>query len=232
MANFNSLLKFIEMVLGAAKKDFTDAAKGVDRVGLSAQAPLTDKIRAAIAKKALGLLVELARGADQISVLAQLALRELIKWRAKWTVLKYADEAAYRAGIVSDTVVVEGNLLLNEGITEMLKLLIGDTATAFSDANARLGVGDSNTAAAATQTDLQASTNKTYKAMDTGFPQVTDQTVTFQSTFSSSDANYAWQEYVADNGSSAGKTLNRKVQSLGTKADPAIWTLKLDVTIS
>ncbi|MFA5451407.1 MAG: hypothetical protein WC231_05415, partial [Dehalococcoidales bacterium] len=61
MASFNNFFKFIEMVLATAKKDFADTAKGIDRVGLRAQVPLTDKIR----------------------------------WKAKWTVLKYADEAAY-----------------------------------------------------------------------------------------------------------------------------------------
>src|SRR3972149_69403 len=60
---------------------------------------------------------------------------------------------------------IEGNLLLNEGITALQNLLIGAAETAFNNANSYLGVGDSSTAASAGQTGLQASTNKLYKAM-------------------------------------------------------------------
>ena len=60
----------------------------------------------------------------------------------------------------------EGNCLLNTGIDEMWDLITGDSANHFNNASAQIGVGDSNTAANATQTDLQAATNKTYKGME------------------------------------------------------------------
>lgn len=51
--------------------------------------------------------------------------------------------------------------------------VVGDAFTAFNNANAYLGVGDSSTAFSAAQTDLQASTNKLRKAMDSTYPQRT-----------------------------------------------------------
>jgi len=153
--------------------------------------------------------------------------------RTRWIIRRFADEAEFRAGRAYAESVIDGNLLLNEGIGELWDLACGlGTPTAFSNTNARLGVGDSNTAEAATQTDLQAATNKTYKAMETGYPSRTNQTVTWRSVFGASDANYAWNEFVVDNGATAGKTLNRKVSAQGTKASGQVWTLDLQITLS
>lgn len=125
-----------------------------------------------------------------------------------------------------------GNLFLNEGLNELWNLVCGAAATAYNNANAQLGVGDSTTAAAATQTDLQASTNKLFKAMDASFPTSgTSQKGTFKSTYGTSDANFAWQEWSVRNGSSeaAAKNINRKVESLGTKST-GTWTLTVDLS--
>jgi hypothetical protein len=135
-------------------------------------------------------------------------------------------------GNLTEHLDIEGNLLLNEGITELLTLLIGGSATAYSNANAQLGVGDSSTAANAGQADLQAATNKVYVGMDATYPQVADQTVTFRATFDGSTANFAWNEWSIRNGSSANKNLNRKVATMGTKASGTIWVLTVSVTIS
>lgn len=127
---------------------------------------------------------------------------------------------------------VPGNLLLNEGIQQMLDLLTGAVTTnKFDNANSRIGVGDSSTAEAATQTDLQAATNKTYKAMNATFPSRANQTVSFQSDFTTAEANYVWNEWMVDNGSGPLKSLNRKVASLGTKTT-GTWTLTGTITIS
>ena len=93
-------------------------------------------------------------------------------------------------------------------------------------------MGDSTTAAAVGQTDLQAATNKLRKAMDAGFPWVWEGTVTWQATFGTSDANWAWQEWGVFNAAAAGTMLNRKVTSLGTKTSAATWQLTVTVTIA
>ncbi len=127
----------------------------------------------------------------------------------------------------------EGNCLLNTGIDEMWDLITGVVSGAthiFDNAAAQIGVGDSSTAADATQTDLQAATNKTYKGMETGYPTSTSQKATFKASFGSSDANYVWNEWVVKQ-STSGKCLNRKVESLGTKSS-GTWTLEVSITLS
>ena len=124
----------------------------------------------------------------------------------------------------------EGNCLLNTGIDEIWDLIAGDSASHFNNAAAQIGVGDSSTAASPSQTDLQAASNKTYKAMESGYPTTATQKATFKSSFGESDANYAWNEWVVKQ-STSGKCLNRKAESLGTKSG-GTWTLEVSITLS
>lgn len=138
---------------------------------------------------------------------------------------------------------VAGNLLLNEGIQRMLDLLIGVAGTAFNNANSYLGVGDTATAAAATQTELlatQNAANRFYKGMNATYPQRVSQTVTWQADFTSAEGNFVWNEWsvaagattASGSGYLVGTTnLNRKVAALGTKVT-GTWTLSVSVTIS
>lgn len=81
-----------------------------------------------------------------------------------------------------------------------------------------------------TETDL-AGASKTYKGMEAGFPTSTAQKATFKSSFGSGDANYVWGEWVVKQATSA-KCINRKVDSMGTKASGTTWTLEVDITLS
>lgn len=161
-------------------------------------------------------------------------MKETVSENAFWRIRKFANDDAYSADNPYEVSRFAGNLLLNEGINELLTLACGTGATKFDNANAYIGVGDSNTAAAASQTGLQASTNKTYKAMDTSYPTYgTNQKVTFKSTFGSSDANHAWEEFTVANGNSdSAKNLNRKVSRQGTKSAGQTWELTLEITLS
>ncbi len=124
----------------------------------------------------------------------------------------------------------EGNCLLNTGIDEMWDLITGDSSAHFDNSNAQIGVGDDDTTTDATQTDLQAATNKTYKGMETGYPTSTSQKATFRASFGNAEANFAWNEWVVKQ-SSSGKCLNRKVDALGTKTS-GTWTLEVSITLS
>jgi hypothetical protein len=161
-----------------------------------------------------------------------IVVREHITWKVAWRLEKYLGEIR-AASQPYDVVVGEGNLLLNAGGTEVAKLIVGDgTAVAFSAANARIGVGDSATAAAVGQTDLQAGANKAYAAMNASYPQVSAQTMSFQADFGTAVANFAWQEWVIDNKLAAGtKALNRKVTSLGTKTSANTWRFGVTITV-
>src|SRR3569832_1034389 len=141
--------------------------------------------------------------------------------RRKWIIRRYADDGAFAADQPYDVSEIDGNLLLNEGIGEMLDLLIGvGSPTTFSNANARLGVGDSSTAESAAQTDLQAATNKTYKAMAASYPSRTAQTVTWRAVFGGTDANYAWAEFCVDNGSWPSATMRRNASRARSSRSP------------
>ena len=162
-------------------------------------------------------------------------------WQVQARVDKYHEDiAAFPGGPAAfyaqcrpyETVLGTKNGLLNEGINALWTLVAGGAETAFSNTDARLGVGDSSTAFNATQTDLQAATNKLYKAMESGYPTYgSTQKITFKSSFGSGDANYAWNEWSVDNGSAAAKNLNRKVESLGTKAS-GTWVLTVEISLS
>lgn len=117
-------------------------------------------------------------------------------------------------------------------VNVMAPALIGAAYTPFSAANAYLGVGDSTTAHAVGQTDLQAATNKLRKAMDATFPTNSSGTLTFRATFVEAEANFAWQEWAVFNASSAGTMLNRRVQSLGTKPSTEQWRLSVTVAVA
>ena len=114
----------------------------------------------------------------------------------------------------------------------LASLSVGAGGTAFNNANAYIGVGDSTTAFAAAQTDLQAASNKLRKAMDATYPQVAANVMTFRSTFATGDANFAWQEWAIFNASSAGTMMNRKVESLGTKTSAQSWQITVTVTLA
>ena len=138
--------------------------------------------------------------------------------------------------VVKPYEVIEGkdNCLLNSGIDTIWDLVTGAVSGAshiFDNSHAQIGVGDSSTAANATQTDLQAAANKTYKGMESGFPTSTAQKITCKSSFGSSDANYVWNEWVVKQSTST-KCLNRKVSSMGTKASGSTWTLEITITLS
>ena len=127
------------------------------------------------------------------------------------------------------------NLLVNTGIALMLNLLIGAGGTTYANANAYLGIGDSSTAAAASQTDLQASTNRVKKVMDATYPSLSGQTMTWRCTYSTSEGNFAINEAGLFNGGPAfatGTMMNRIVSSLGTKTSATTLQLTLTITIS
>jgi hypothetical protein len=174
-----------------------------------------------------------------------------VSWKAKWQIDKFKDPkgeiaSALQAGMpVAKAISLyaqafictekfEANIALNEGLQALIGLIAGiGSETAWNNASAYLGVGDSNAAENATHTGLQAATNKLWKAMDATYPQRTNQMCDWRATFGSADANYAWEEYTVVNASSdTGKNLNRKISSKGTKVAGETWVLSVQVSFS
>ena len=192
---------------------------------------------------------DIVKGKVSVGVGMKTEVKEGFSEKAKWHIRKFEDpdgsiERASRAGMPmgdllsqfgdpADELVIEGNLMLNEGINELWKLVSTSGATKFDNSSSYIGVGNDNTAAAADQTGLIGSSKK-YVAMDGGYPTAgTSQKSTWRSTFGVADANWHWQEITVANGSSdAAKNLNRKVQDLGTKASGTTWICTLEITLS
>jgi hypothetical protein len=168
-----------------------------------------------------------------------------IRWNCMVRVLKYKkDVVPYKNAKREieffnefdpfDVVESEGNLLLWNGMRGIWLGLWGSPVPygPYNSTYAQIGVGDSSTAATASQTDLLGS-NKTYIAMDSTYPQISGSTPpsnTYQSSFGSAQANYAWNEFVLKSTYNS-YCLNRKVQSLGTKTAGTTWVLQMILTM-
>lgn len=126
--------------------------------------------------------------------------------------------------------------LTNTGKAAIAFAIAGDTTyDPFDVTNACLGVGDGTAVFAATQVNLQG-TNKLRKNVDTA-PTFSNSntTITFVATFTTAEANYAWQEdgifnAVAD---AAGEMLTRNVAYLITKTSSVsvVFTKTLTVAV-
>lgn len=197
----------------------TDAGLGRDNIGVASQLNLTDHSNKWSGK----FFIDKWEFPEEIRTEAELMLKggatiEQVKAR-------FGDKYYLGKTFAGE------NLLLNEGINALWTLVGGGAETLYNNANARLGVGASATAAAATDTGLL--TTPTFVAMDASYPTYgTVQKITFRSTFTSAVANIAWNEFSADNGNTANKNLNRLVSAQGTKTSGQTWQLTLDVTLS
>lgn len=123
------------------------------------------------------------------------------------------------------------NIFLTVGINEIWALVIGQSSNSFNAASATIGIGDSAAGSVAGQLDLQATSNKTYKAMTSGYPVPSNGAVQFQAIFDTADANYVWNEFVIRQSTSL-ICIDRGVQALGTKAAGTKWTATVTLSIS
>lgn len=114
--------------------------------------------------------------------------------------------------------------------SEIAKMIKGDSYTAFDNTNAYLGVGNSSTAFAASQTDLQGASTKR-NAMESGYPTISGVDLDYRALFGTSEANFAWEEWGVFDASTGGNMLNRKVSSLGTKTSSESWQLTVTLTV-
>lgn len=154
------------------------------------------------------------------------------------------------ARITPDEIVTaDGNELTTAGLSRIANLIIGTASTpAFSGpstgAKGLIGVGNGTAAFGAGQTDLQGASK--FFAPITGTPSVSGGAFTASTLFLAAEANFAWEEWcfaigtgttvknaaLATAGGGSAVMLNRKVQTLGTKASGAEWTLTATVTLS
>ena len=162
-------------------------------------------------------------------------------WKVDWLLEKWDDTKDTLKEVVdlgSETfttkdLVFGGNIVLDSGANEMLKLIAGDTsATPYNYTNAKIFVGTDSTAESASQTGVIASgANRAYASMDTGYPVVSNRTLTFRASFDNNTANFEWNEASITNGTGVGNVaINRKVSSMGTK-NGGTWTLQISISL-
>jgi len=142
-----------------------------------------------------------------------------------------------------------GNQLLDTtggaGASSIISRLI-TTNQVWDQTHCGIAVGDSATGDAATQTDLQAATNKWYEDNDASFPALSGtQVLQAKSSFGASDGNFAWNEWIffavvvgttvitpAASLNANWRAINRKAPAaLGTKSS-GVWTLTIDLTFT
>lgn len=135
-----------------------------------------------------------------------------------------------------------GNLVLNAGWTRLMNLLTGQGGglQAYDATHTRIGLGTSTTAAAYTQTDLQAAVNSSnrYWKLVSGAGSLGTRTLAFSAAVGTGDGNFSWQEWGIDQGTADGSDaatspmLNRAVSDQGTKVNGQTWTITATFTFS
>lgn len=154
-------------------------------------------------------------------------------WQVDWCVEKWHNMKDKISGIAPYEVVNAGqNIILDNGATEMLKLICGTGGTPFDQANGKIYVGTDTTSENASQTGVIASGgNRAFANLDSGYPQVSGRTAVFRATFGEDAANFAWNEASVTNGSGVGSiAMNRKVSEMGTK-NRGTWTMQITISL-
>lgn len=160
---------------------------------------------------------------------------------------KGADLKAWLSAPDLGTVEADGNLLVNNGLTRITNLITGGGGAAFNSTQGLVGVGSVSTAATTSDTALGgngSSTTAWYQIVDSA-PTTSTGQITAVSTFSTANANFAWNEWcwaIATGTITAGATLasvgtspimvNHKIAALGTKVSTATWVLTSTITLS
>jgi len=162
-----------------------------------------------------------------------------IQWNAVWLVEKYLPDCDEPY----ESIIIPGNLLVTGGAGGLWNFLNGNPATldAFDNAHAMLAVDDSTAAETTAQIDIQAVTNRKFKAMAATYPihsfsqfDTATKSIIYKSSFTLAEANYAWNEFGLFNGPDGGGALmlNRKVAALGTKPNTEVWDLTLTISMA
>ena len=119
------------------------------------------------------------------------------------------------------------NLVVTSGKNSILKYIGKIASVGFAY---EIGVGDSTTAAAAGQTDLQASSNKVWKVIVDSDRVFVSPTLFLSVDFGYSEANFTWNELGIRDNQTGNETVIAKVGStvVATSPSPALWARQVD----
>lgn len=122
---------------------------------------------------------------------------------------------------------------MTNGKTLLLELLFGLSSelTPATIVNS-LGVGSSNTASSTSDTQLQG-TSLLIQGLDAGYPSISNQTVTCQSTFGTSVANFTWAETGLFNGTTNGTSVMfNRIAPIGPFTKSSAVSIVVIITIT
>lgn len=193
----------------------------------------------------LGGIQEQGRGKESVLIAEFKTLKERINHGSVWKITRHNSEEdkerkrIYVPGLALEMFggqpqfdVFHGNLLVNEGINEMWTVLCSASGNEWNNADAVLIVGTGSGAAAAGDTEATF-TAGVKVAMEAGFPTYgTSQKASWKSSYGSSAANQAWNEFGCLNNTTSGDLMNRKISAEGTKTAGQTWDLTLEITLS
>lgn len=149
-------------------------------------------------------------------------------------------------GIVpSETAEARGNLLTTAGLQRITNLIIASGAQGLTATRTAVGVGATNTAATLVDTALGANGGSAWYQVVDGAPTAVNGVLTCVTTFNTTTANFAWNEWcwaITNGAITPGATLasiattpqmlNHKIVSLGTKVSGSVWVFTTTITLA
>ncbi len=153
--------------------------------------------------------------------------KEIVPLNGHVHIKVYEKQADGSEKLVRDT--LNKNLVVNVGKDSILKYIGNITGGGYGN---QIGVGDSTTAAAAGQTDLQATGNKLWKTIAGSERVYVRPTLFLSADFGYSEANFTWNEIGIRDNQGSPIMLARQVDSsplVKTSSKRAIveWQLSL-----
>ena len=115
--------------------------------------------------------------------------KEIVPLNGHVHIKVYEKQADGSEKLIRDT--LNKNLVVNVGKDSILKYIGNITGGGYGN---QIGVGDSTTAAALGQTDLQASSNKLWKTISSSDRVYVRPTLYLSADFGYSEANFTWNE--------------------------------------
>lgn len=172
---------------------------------------------------------------------------DILKWRTVSIIQKWYDpdgkianeirtgkititdaKIKYRKNLIMEKIKY-GNIILDNGATTLLQLLTGVPGiNPYNSANAQICISNNNSSPTASETSL-GGTQLACLPMNSGYPSVSGNTATFQSTASTSQANFCWYTWGLFNGVTY---LNAVQVNMGTKTSNETWTITVQLQVS
>ena len=125
------------------------------------------------------------------------------------------------------------NMIVNTGAGHILKLITGEISNVLSYDYAQIGVGNSTTAPAQTQTTLVGNTTS-WKGMGANYPTaVVANCATFSAIWNTSEGNQVWGELGLreSQGSTLLSRLTNGASTYGTKTSSESWTVNYTICV-